>query len=134
MAISDGPNTEINADLRHKAEGKFSRIEMFHKGNAYRVKAKDLPFNVGRDPSTCTLIVNREVVSRIHCVIEIRDNQVGVVDRSTNGTVVKAGESNSVIIRDEFYPLTGKGCLSLGEQYSSDQEDLILFKVVMEAV
>lgn len=134
MAISDGPNTEINADLRHKTEGKFSRIEMFHKGNAYRVKEKDLPFNVGRDPSTCTLIVNREVVSRIHCVIEIRDNQIGVVDRSTNGTVVKAGESNSIIIRDEFFPLTGKGCLSLGEQYSSDQEDLILFKVVMEAV
>lgn len=134
MATSDGPNTEINSDLRQKIEGKFARIELFHNGNAYRVKASDLPFYIGRDQTVCALAINREVVSRIHCVVDIKDNQVGILDRSTNGTVVKVGEASSVIIRDEFYPLTGKGCLSLGEQYRSDQDDLILFKVVMEAL
>lgn len=134
MHEENGPNTLINSTLRQKIEGKFSRIELFHKGLSFRVREKDLPFYIGRDTKVCTLTINKEVVSRIHCVVDIKDGQIGILDRSTNGTVVKVGEANSVIIRDEFYPLTGKGCLSLGEQYSSDQSELILFKVVMEAV
>ncbi len=133
MLEDDNPNTLINSDLMQKVEGKFSRIELFHQGNAYRVKEKDLPFYIGRDPHINTLSVDKDVVSRVHCVVEFKDNQIGILDRSTNGTVVKVGEANSVIIRDEFYPLTGKGCLSLGEQFRSDQKDMILFKVVMEA-
>lgn len=132
MIEDDNPNTLINSDLRQKIEGKFARIELFHRGKAFRVKESDLPFYIGRDIKLCPLAVNKDVVSRIHCVVEIKDNQVGIFDRSTNGTVVKVGEANSVIIRDEFYPLTGKGCLSLGEKYSSDQSEMILFKVVME--
>ena len=134
MVEDDNPNTLINSELRQKVEGKFSRIELFHQGDAYRVKESDLPFYIGRDPRLCTLSVDKDVVSRIHCVVEIKDEQIGILDRSTNGTVIKVGEANSVIIRDEFYPLTGKGCLSLGEQYSSDQAEMILFKVVMEAI
>ena len=134
MSDEDSPNTLINSDLLQKIEGKFSRIELFYRGNAYRIKSADLPFYIGRDYKVCSLAVDKDVVSRIHCVVEYKDNQVGILDRSTNGTVVKVGEANSVIIRDEFYPLTGKGCLSLGEQYSSEHADMILFKVVMEAV
>lgn len=134
MVEEDNPNTLINSDLLQKAEGEFSRIELFHKGDAYRVNVGDLPFYIGRDERVCPLSVDKDVVSRIHCVVEIKDNQVGILDRSTNGTVVKVGEANSVIIRDEFYPLTGKGCLSLGEQYSSDQSEMILFKVIMDSV
>lgn len=134
MPEENGPNTLINSALRQKIEGKFSRIELFHKGLSFRVREKDLPFYIGRDLKVCSLAVNKDVVSRIHCVVEMKDGQVGIVDRSTNGTVVKVGEASSIIIREEFYPLTGKGCLSLGEQYSSDQSELILFKVVMEAI
>ncbi len=134
MLDDERPNTLINSDLLQKVEGKFVRIEMFHKGNAYRVKEVDLPFYIGRDPKVNSLSVDKDLVSRIHCVVDLKENQIGILDRSTNGTVVKVGEASSVIIRDEFYPLTGKGCLSLGEQYSSEQSDLILFKVVMEAV
>ena len=134
MIDDDSPNTLINSELLHKIEGKFARIELFHHGNAYRIKEEHLPFYIGRDNSVCSLAVDKDVVSRIHCVVEIKDGQIGILDRSTNGTVIKVGEASSVIIREEFYPLTGKGCLSLGEQYSSDQSELILFKVVMEAV
>lgn len=133
MVEDENPNTLINSDLRQDVEGTFSRIELFLHGDAYRVKPENLPFKIGRDPQLCDLAVDKDVVSRIHCVVEIKDEQIGILDRSTNGTVVKVGEASSVIIRDEFYPLTGKGCLSLGEQYSSDQSELILFKVVMEA-
>jgi len=134
MVDDDSPNTLINSELLQKIEGKFSRIELFYNGKAFRIRAAELPFYIGRDPKVCSLAVDKDVVSRIHCVVEIKDGQVGILDRSTNGTVVKVGEANSVIIRDEFYPLTGKGCLSLGEQYSSEQSELILFKVIMEAV
>lgn len=133
MIDDDSPNTLINSELLQKTEGKFSRIELFHHGNAYRIKEENLPFVIGRDIAVCSLAVDKDVVSRIHCVVELKDGQIGVFDRSTNGTVVKVGEASSVIIRDEFYPLTGKGCLSLGEQYSSDQSEIILFKVVMVA-
>lgn len=133
MVDDDSPNTLINSELLQKVEGKFARIELFHKGKAFRVKAADLPFYIGRDERICPLSVDKDLVSRVHSVVDIKEGQVGVLDRSTNGTVIKVGEANSVIIRDEFYPLTGKGCLCLGEQYSSDQSEMILFKVVMES-
>ena len=126
-----GPSTQINSDLLQTIEGRFVRIELYYKGESFMVESKDLPFHIGRDSKICDLAVKRTVVSRQHCSVEIKDNQIGIQDKSTNGTVVKMGEANSVIIRDEFYPLTGKGCLTLGEQFSSDQSDLILFKVVM---
>ncbi len=133
MIVEENPRTLINAVLREKVDGKFSRIELYYRGSAYLIKESDLPFNIGRDHKSCEMTVRKDVVSRVHCVVEIKDNQIGILDCSTNGTVVKVGEASAVIIRDEFYPLTGKGCLTLGERFSSDDADLILFKVVMEA-
>lgn len=132
MIDDDSPNTLINSDLLQKIEGKFLRIELYHHGKAHRVSIDELPYTIGRDQGSCNITVNKSVVSREHCVIDIKDNQIGVMDRSTNGTVVKVGEANGVIIRDEFYPLTGKGCLTLGEPFDSDDKDLILFKVIFD--
>lgn len=129
----DGPNTLINSDLLQTIEGKFSRLDLFYQGKSYRVGLHELPFLIGRDHDTCHLVVQKDVVSRVHCLVDVKENQIGVIDKSTNGTVVKMGDANSVIIRDEFYPLTGKGCLTLGEPFSSDMSDLILFKVVVGA-
>ena len=131
MNPDNSPNTQINPELLQTIAGKFDRIELFYNGRGHMVSASDLPFFIGRDKNSCHLTVVKDVVSRVHCVVDIKDNQIGIQDRSTNGTVVKMGEANSVIIRDEFYPLTGKGCLTLGEQFSSNESDLILFKVVM---
>lgn len=129
----DTPNTLVNSDIKDDSEGRFARIELYYDGKAYRLTAEDLPFLIGRDYNSCHMAVAKTVVSRVHCLIEIKDQQIGVLDKSTNGTVVKAGDANSVVIRDEFYPLTGKGCLSLGEPFSSQSTALVLFKVVMEA-
>lgn len=129
----NNPNTLVNADIKDESEGRFARIELFYAGQAFRLKREDLPFRIGRDFNSCDLAVSREVVSRVHCIVDIKDHQIGVTDTSTNGTVVKAGDANSVVIRDEFYPLTGKGCLSLGEPFNSQSTSLVLFKVVIEA-
>ncbi|MFT5082849.1 MAG: hypothetical protein ACI9Y1_000884 [Lentisphaeria bacterium] len=131
---NDSPNTLINAEVLQKREGRFSRIDLFYIGKVYQLREKDLPFKIGRDNKYCNLTVSKDVVSRVHCIVDIKDNQIGILDRSTNGTVVKVGEANSVIIREEFYPLTGKGCLTLGEQFNSQESRVILFKVLMEAI
>ena len=129
----DNLNTLVNAQIQNDSEGRFKRIELYYNGSAHRLQANDLPSSIGRDHTSCNMAVNKSVVSRIHCVVDIKDNQIGIIDKSTNGTVVKAGDANSVIIHDEFYPLVGKGCLSLGEPFSSQSTALVLFKVVMEA-
>ena len=85
---------------------------------------------IGREQQTCDLTIEGPLISRNHCSIEIRDNQLGLMDKSTNGTVVKLGRAESVFVRNEFCPLVGQGCIKLGETLELNDPDLLMFKVI----
>ena len=71
---------------------------------------------IGREEQSCDLVIDSPMTSRNHCSIEIRENQLGLLDKSTNGTFVKLGRSDSVFIRNEFCPLVGQGYIKLGKR------------------
>lgn len=65
---------------------KVVRLE-FDNGYSLNVNLDQLPFTIGR-AADCDLVVSSEHVSRTHCTIESVDDEIHIVDQSTNGTFV----------------------------------------------
>lgn len=123
--------TELNSKTDVAPGTHFKSIEVFHNGKEASFKPGDLPVNIGRDPDSCQLVTQNTMASRLHCSIEIRNNQPGLLDKSTNGTWIKLGRSESVHVRNDFYPLVGQGTIKPGENITTDDRNTILFKVIL---
>jgi hypothetical protein len=126
--------TRINTVSSKALVAQFARIELFYCGKLTVIKRDDLPFYIGRDEEGCDLVISGDTISRRHCVLQIRDRQVGLLDTSTNGTFVKPGRAESVFIHNEYYPLVGQGTIKLGQRIDLEDPDLLLYKVVTELV
>jgi len=70
--------------------------------------------HIGR-VSSCDLVVNSLLVSRIHALLSYRRGKFVIVDQSTNGTYVRGMGGNEVYLRREDLPLWGRGVISLGQ-------------------
>lgn len=90
----------------------------------------DLPIKIGRDDSSCDLVVDSELASRVHCLIDVKDNQIGLEDKSRNGTFLRLGRNDSFVVKQKFYPLIGQGNIKLGEQIVPDDNDSIFFRMI----
>lgn len=122
--------TRLNTNSARVEIAQFLRIELFYQGKLTLVKKDQLPFYFGRDHSTCEMVVTGDTVSRKHCVLQMRDHQIGILDTSTNGTFVKPGRSDSIFIHNDYYPLIGQGAIGLGHKIELDDPDVLLYKVV----
>ncbi|MFL0801268.1 MAG: FHA domain-containing protein [Agarilytica sp.] len=121
---------KFNTEILKKVNSPATHIELFYQGKELSFGKADLPIRLGRDESSCDVVVNSEVASRVHCSIEVKDNQIGLVDSSTNGTFLKLGRNESFVVKETFYPLIGQGNIKLGEQLDSEMKDSILFRMV----
>lgn len=121
--------TQIKTQTNTDSKREQFRLDIFYRGQNFSLPESELPFCVGRE-KTCDIVVENELVSRTHCTFEIQDGQLGLLDKSTNGTFVMTGRSESVRVKDRFYPLVGQGYIKLGDRISLDDPDLMLFKVI----
>lgn len=124
--------TRLNTNNAKLKATRSLRIELFYEGKLICMTRDDLPFYMGRDHTSCDMAVSGETISRRHCALQVRDQQIGLLDTSTNGTFVKPGRADSVFIHNEFYPLVGKGAIKLGQRIDPEDPELILYKVVSE--
>lgn len=123
-------STRLNTILDMQAAAKALRIELFFQNKLIVIEKSEMPFYIGRDDNACDLVLADATVSRRHCVLQMRGNQIGLLDTSTNGTFVQPGRAAALQIHNEFYPLVGKGTLRLGRNTEEDDPELILYKVV----
>lgn len=121
---------KFNTEIMRKVNSPATHIEIFFQGKELSFGKQDLPVTLGRDDEVCDIVVNSEVASRVHCAIDLRDNQIGVMDSSTNGTFIRLGRNESFVIKKTFYPLIGQGNIKLGEQFDSDDSLVIYFRMV----
>jgi pSer/pThr/pTyr-binding forkhead associated (FHA) protein len=124
--------TRINTNSAKIEVARFVRIELFYSGKLTAVNKEELPFYIGRDNETCGMVITGDTISRRHCVFQMRDHQVGLLDISTNGTFVQPGRSASVFIHNDYYPLVGQGTIKLGQSIDQNDPDVLLYKVVTE--
>lgn len=121
--------TQIKTQTNTDSKREQFRLDLFYRGQNLSLSETELPFCVGREKN-CDMVIENELVSRTHCTFKVHDGQLGLLDRSTNGTFVMTGRSESVRVKDSFYPLVGQGYIKLGDRINLDDPDLMLFKVI----
>jgi len=133
--VSDDKTTIIKSDtdIFQKMVASASSIEVFFKGTEYRFSRDELPVSAGRDSAACKLVCSSNMASRVHFTIDIKDNQIGVCDTSTNGTYIKMGRSDAILIKDSFYPLSSQGHISCGEAIDLNSPEIIHFRICAES-
>ena len=131
--MSDTQSSD-NTTIMQEAESDDDRrnltcIELMINNKLYPLTPAHLPFKMGRGKDDVNLVITGDVVSRHHCTIEYREDRLGVTDSSTNGTHIQVGPTTPIAIKNEFYPLHGRGMIKLGDSFSKDKGEIIYYKV-----
>ena len=74
-----------------------------------------------------TLIVKGNLISRLHCRIEISRNKFVLVDQSTNGTFVQSEDGEEAFVRRDSLQIKGRGTIGLGKLPEPDSPQTIRF-------
>jgi len=120
----------FNSDIMRHVNSSATHIEVFFQGKEMSFSKDNLPIKLGRDKTSCDIVIDSNVVSRVHCIIEVRDSQIGLVDMSTNGTFIHIGRNETFLIKSTFYPLIGQGNIKLGEEIDRNETNMIYFRMV----
>ena len=100
-----------------------------HKNQNITINQKRPVITIGRDTSN-HLIVDDPRVSRLHARIELRRDKFVLVDQSTNGTYIRPGDGEIVLMRRDEIVLPKKGTISLGQQISPESAMVIRFQMI----
>jgi len=88
---------------------------------------EDAAFSIGRDPAS-SLVVETEWVSRNHALIEWKRGYFMLADRSTNGTWLKIGEDDELLVHRDETHLRRSGSVSLGQSHLAEAPELVYFQ------
>ena len=85
---------------------------------------------IGRS-SDCSLVINRQWVSRHHAIVRVANGRVQLAERSSSGTFVSMRAGQEVLVRREDVLLLGSGTISPGLQSTSGDAQIIYFEIAM---
>jgi adenylate cyclase len=105
--------TVASASQTRPEEHRYERVS-FSSGNHTVVVNVDRPvISVGRGAQN-DLVLNNELVSRLHFTAQFSRGRCSITDKSTNGTFVTPATSGRQSIRHETSILIGQGIIELG--------------------
>jgi len=102
------------------------QLTLRFRSQVFRI-GDDASFSIGRDP-TSSLVVETEWVSRHHALIEWKRGYFMIADRSTNGTWLKLGDDDELLVHRDEAHLRRSGTFSLGQAHRSGDLDLVYFQ------
>ena len=102
-----------------------ARLSLRYKSQMFQID-EGTPFAIGRDPAS-NLTVETEFVSRNHALIEWKRGYFMLADRSTNGTWLKIGDDEELLVHRDETHLRRSGTISLGKAHAFDEADLVYF-------
>ncbi len=109
-------------------EQKTQYLCMHFKGEETRIGSDDSrTFTIGRGVQS-DLCVNARLASRAHATIQFVRGKFLLSDQSSNGTFVRTDDGESIYLRRQELMLWGTGNISLGEEVSDSNPDLIRFE------
>lgn len=97
-----------------------------HQSNKVIMDSEDGPVIIGRGLSS-NLLIDADLVSRVHAKCVYRRGKFILVDQSTNGTYLKQETGREVYLRREEMPLIGHGYIGTGESTAEDTGQVIEF-------
>ncbi|MBV1910901.1 MAG: adenylate/guanylate cyclase domain-containing protein [Kangiellaceae bacterium] len=89
-------------------------LTLLHDDSEILIEPELTPFMIGRNLSTCQLVLDDTQVSREHCHISYSRGKFVLVDHSTNGCYLKPENGLEFYLRREEFPLLENSSLSLG--------------------
>ena len=88
---------------------------------------------MGRD-ATCGLVIRDARASRMHARIERQRDKFLLYDQSTNGTYLKIGDDNEVVLRHEMMPLRGSGRIGFGHPADQAGDEALSFNIIIKEI
>ena len=111
---ADGPETFFPFDAASSTDPGNAKLKLKYRGEKLVLRAIMEALTIGRD-RRCNLVVDDELASRNHCIIQRRNDHFVLADKSTNGTFVTVeGEDEVMLQRDEL-TLRKRGWISFGK-------------------
>ena len=104
------------------------RLVLRHDGEQLILSEDRKSLSLGR--TECDLVVSGSRVSRVHAMIEWRNNHFVIIDMSTNGTFVKIGAAPEVTLHHQEFVLHGKGLIGLASSPRDQETDCIEFELL----
>jgi hypothetical protein len=89
------------------------RLRLMYRGTEVVVDAAHPEVSIGRDAGN-DVVVDARNASRVHARVEWRRDKFVLIDISTNGTYVAAGDGAEIRLRREELILDGDGAIAFG--------------------
>ena len=106
-----------------------SHIRLHYRDKSAILDKNNAILHLGRDEH-CDFVIHDRRASRQHAVIEWRGDKPVLIDKSTNGTYVTAGDEPEKFVRRKEFILSGKGMICFSASVSSPDADFICFEVI----
>ncbi len=103
-------------------------LTLEYQGIKTQLDADSEAFSFGRD-QTCDQVIPSHLVSRVHARIEHRRGKFVLIDESTNGTYLQAGDAQPVFLRRDEMTLQGQGMISFGEKPDAESQFIVRYKL-----
>ena len=87
------------------------RLTLTYQGHQFELKATDMPFVIGRSQNA-NLTVDYKMASREHCTLDYSRGKFVLIDKSTNGSYLKAEDRQPIYLRREETALRQQGVIS----------------------
>lgn len=112
-------------DVQQADEVRY--LELDFNGQQTRISSEENRiFVLGRGVQS-DLVINARLASRTHARIEFQRGKFQLTDQSSNGTFIKTDDGENIFLRRQGLMLWGSGKISLGEEVSDSNPDLISF-------
>ncbi len=123
-ATSMLPTIELqDKDLRS------SRLQLSYRSQKVELSDQRKTINIGRADDN-ELVVNGNLISRIHAKVEMRRGKFVLIDQSTNGTFLQNLQGEETFVRRDWTVLNGEGIIGLGRAEQPGSALAIHYKTV----
>ena len=122
-------STRIGIPAYRKSAETVHELALRYRHHTVTVNRQYRSAVLGRD-ETCSLMVQNDLASRLHCRIELRFGKFIITDQSTNGTYIHSSDGSMVHITREETVLFGHGSISLGVAFADHPAELVEYSVI----
>ncbi|MEW6688373.1 MAG: adenylate/guanylate cyclase domain-containing protein [Pseudomonadota bacterium] len=114
-------------DKEHAADAGHLLLTL--GGQITEVSAEHPSATAGRAEQN-DIVVQGDLISRLHARIDYRSGRFSLTDQSTNGTYVTDASGAEHLVRHDTFVLTGAGTISFGHPVLPEQKDLLRYTVI----
>lgn len=125
----DHQSTRIGLTAYRKSPESSQELVLSYRDKSFRINREHRNAVLGRGES-CSLVVQNDLASRLHCRIELRFGKFVIIDQSTNGTFIRSSGGGLIHITREETVLHGHGAISLGVAFSEQPVEIVEYSVV----